>query len=283
MEDAALAPAPIWCGDLRDFDARPFAGVDMVTAGFPCQPFSAAGKRQGTDDERWLWDDIARILEQAQPTVVILENVPGVIRMGGDRVLGDLAALGFDAEWGVFRADEVGASHKRARWFCVAHAHEPRPQERGGERGDDEQEQSAAERSGVDAVGDADRARADTQPETGCQREAASESGGPVADPAHGDRRRRERGAQEATRAEEQRRWGLASGSAFPPGPTSEFWRTVPEHLHPAIEPGVRVLVDGVAVVVDAARADQLRCAGNGVVPQQAAAAIHELWARLHS
>lgn len=100
MEEAALVPAPVW-SDLTTFDGRPWRGaVDLVTAGFPCQPWSAAGKHGGVDDERWLWPDIERILREVRPRRVLLENVPGLIRGGGiEPVAGGLARLGFDAEW----------------------------------------------------------------------------------------------------------------------------------------------------------------------------------------
>jgi len=121
MEAGLLAEAPIW-SDLRTFDSDRWRGlVDIVTAGFPCQPFSAAGKKKGMSDERWIWPDIARIIRDVQPRFVILENVPQIVTRGGLAVvLGDLAEIGFDAEWDLFSAEAVGASHKRQRIFVVA-------------------------------------------------------------------------------------------------------------------------------------------------------------------
>ena len=75
MDEARLDRAPIW-SDLTTFDARPWRGrVDIVTAGFPCQPFSAAGQQRGIDDDRWLWPAIARIINDVGPRFVVLENV----------------------------------------------------------------------------------------------------------------------------------------------------------------------------------------------------------------
>lgn len=125
MEEGVLCPAPVW-SDLGTFDGRPWRGVvDCVTAGFPCQPFSVAGKREGTEDERWLWPDIARVIRDVGPRLVFLENVRGLLTHSGGfgRVLGDLADSGYDAEWGVFSAAEVGARHIRQRMFLVAYAH----------------------------------------------------------------------------------------------------------------------------------------------------------------
>lgn len=119
MADKALDPAPVW-DDVTTFDSKPWRGrVDLVSAGFPCQPFSQAGQRRGTDDERWVWPDVARILGELGPRLCLLENVPGLIVSGLGPVLGDLADLGFDAEWDLFSAAEVGAGHLRRRVFIL--------------------------------------------------------------------------------------------------------------------------------------------------------------------
>lgn len=119
----ALDRAPIW-SDLRTFDGRPWRGVvDLVSAGFPCQPFSQAGARLGTADPRWLWPAIERIVGECEPGLVFLENVPGLVRRGLDQVLQGLARLGFDAEWDVFSAEDVGAPRVRKRLFLLAHTH----------------------------------------------------------------------------------------------------------------------------------------------------------------
>ena len=99
MEEGLLAPAPIW-DDLITFPSALFRGrVSVLSAGFPCQPHSAAGKRKGTDDERWLWPDISRCIGDVGPEYVFLENVRPLLRSGFGHVLGDLARLGFAAEW----------------------------------------------------------------------------------------------------------------------------------------------------------------------------------------
>lgn len=121
MEDSSLDPAPVW-SDLRTFDARRWRGaVDLVVGGYPCQPFSAAGNRLGDQDERHLWPDIARILDECGAPLAFFENVAGHLSLGFSDVLGDLAALGFDAEWGVLAASDVGASHKRERLWILAY------------------------------------------------------------------------------------------------------------------------------------------------------------------
>lgn len=116
----ALDEAPVW-SDLSTFDGAPWRGVvDLVTAGFPCQPFSSAGARRGTDDERWLWPDIARVLREVRPGLVLLENVPDLVRRGLADVLASLAEIGLAAEWDVFSAGGVGAPHLRRRVFVLA-------------------------------------------------------------------------------------------------------------------------------------------------------------------
>ena len=109
MEDKTLDAAPIW-DDVSTFDGRPWRGVvDIISAGFPCQPWSDAGRRQGVQDERWIWDDIARIIGEVRPLLVFLENVPGLVRGGLGVVLGSLSVLGYNAQWGVFCAAAQGA------------------------------------------------------------------------------------------------------------------------------------------------------------------------------
>lgn len=123
MEAGVLDQAPIW-DDLTTFIGYPWRGrVDCITAGFPCQPHSVAGKRTGLEDARWIWPDIARIVGEVRPFIVALENVPGLASTGGlGACLGDLAVLGFDAEWGLLSAADVGASHTRDRLFILAYS-----------------------------------------------------------------------------------------------------------------------------------------------------------------
>lgn len=122
MEEGNLAPAPVW-SDLRTFDCRPFTGlVDGVVGGYPCQPFSVAGKRRGTDDPRHLWPLIYRDLELLRPRWAFFENVAGHLRLGyWDVVRPDLERLGYRVEEGIFTASEVGASHRRERLFILAY------------------------------------------------------------------------------------------------------------------------------------------------------------------
>ena len=93
---------------------------DVVFGGFPCQPVSQAGLRQGQEDTRWLWPEFKRCLAELRPQFAIMENVPGLLSQGFGDVIGDLAELGYAAEWGRIPAAAVGAPHLRWRVFIVA-------------------------------------------------------------------------------------------------------------------------------------------------------------------
>lgn len=109
-------------GDVTRIDWATVPPVDVLTAGYPCQPFSPAGHRKGTNDDRHLWPYVADAIRHLRPRWVVLENVYGHLTLGLDVVLADLARMGFDARWGVVRASDAGAPHRRARLFIVAHA-----------------------------------------------------------------------------------------------------------------------------------------------------------------
>ena len=114
----------VWEGDVRLFDPSEYAGkVDCIHAGFPCQPYSLAGRRAGIDDPRGgdMWNETIRCIRQVRPRYVFLENVPGFVSIGLPTILSDLAALGFDAEWLCLPASRVGANHIRDRWWLLAH------------------------------------------------------------------------------------------------------------------------------------------------------------------
>lgn len=318
MEAQCVDEAPIW-DDLTTFDARSWRGkLDCITAGFPCQPHSVAGKREGLEDERWIWPDITRIIRESEPSLVWLENVPGLVSTGGlEQVLFDLARLGFNAEWGVLAASEVGASHQRERIFILAYRglqhfnlqqwqvrnesarslkQLANPADLGHERseGTGRQTLARAEHLG-DELADAMCQRRQQIPGSvpehegeqvrpqgssrGNDQQLASEGSGMADTCRESLSRRKPRGSSEQWHGQ------ASSGPAaelrevclFAPGPTHPSWETITErqqHLAPATEPGLCIMADGLALVVDEFRADQLRAVGNGVVPLQAAAAF---------
>jgi len=123
QNEGVLPPFPIW-DDVRTFDGKPWRGrIDVVSGGFPCQDISAAGKGAGIDGERsGMWAHMARIIREVGPRYCFVENSPMLTSRGLGRVLGDLAAMGYDARWGVLGAVDAGAPHKRDRIWIVAHA-----------------------------------------------------------------------------------------------------------------------------------------------------------------
>lgn len=268
--------APVW-DDLTTFDGRPWRGVvDLVSAGFPCQPWSAAGQRGGTDDARWLWPDIARLVAETRARFVFVENVPGLASGGGlGEVLGGLADLGFDAEWLGLAAADVGASHRRERLFVlgwqVADSDVDGLEGIGREPPDDRDARDDADRPGGQGVanpGGARRQRPEhaSQPRVGsghrCDSQVAdAESVGLL------------RGRQ-AQRHEDD------AGHRPQPGRNRDLWPPVPldrDGWERAIgagmpQPSVRRVAHGLAH-----RLDRLHVIGNGVVPLVAAVAFRRL------
>lgn len=133
QNDGTFPPFPVW-DDVRTFDGNPWRGiVDVVSGGFPCQDISVAGSGAGLDGERsGLWREMARIIGEVRPRFVFIENSPALVTRGLDRVLSDLAAMGFDARWGIVSAADTGAHHIRERIWILANAKHRGIQERRG-------------------------------------------------------------------------------------------------------------------------------------------------------
>lgn len=108
-------------GDITQLDWSTVPPVDILTGGYPCQPFSNAGKRKGANDERHLWPYVRDAISAIRPRYVVLENVRGHLSMGFADVLKDFASVGYSARWGLVRAADAGAPHNRARLFVVAY------------------------------------------------------------------------------------------------------------------------------------------------------------------
>lgn len=126
MAESSVESCPIWGGDLRQFPAESFRGVvDAAAFGFPCQDISCAGRGDGIHGVRsGVLFDILDAVRTMGCRILFMENVSAITNRGLDSVLAALAELGFDAEWTTLQAAEVGASHKRERWFCVAYRKE---------------------------------------------------------------------------------------------------------------------------------------------------------------
>lgn len=305
MADKALDQAPVW-DDIKSFDGRPWRGVvDIITAGYPCQPFSLAGKRLGADDPRHLWPHVARICREVQPAWIFLENVAGHLGLGGYEVCRELQGMGYRVAATLWTAEEIGATHRRERLFILAHAPqfgERKPDHETGTESRERARESAG--SGGGGMGDASRQRPGEagrfhgrSPErAGGTGEALADAGGAGFQGAEWGSAPEEReGAQAHGPVAELREISgheLAGSESdetdgnhpvvshggiplFPAGP-SDFtgWAAVPDHLKPA----VRRVADGAAI-----RVDRLRALGNGIVPAVAAAAFIELAEALSS
>lgn len=107
-------------GDIKQIDWASLPAIDILTAGYPCQPFSNAGQRKGTDDPRHIWPHIKEAISILRPRIVIMENVRGHITLGFKEVLAGLTEIGYDAKWELVRASDVGAPHRRERLFVIA-------------------------------------------------------------------------------------------------------------------------------------------------------------------
>lgn len=274
QNDGTFPPFPIW-DDVRTFDGRPFRGVvDIVAGGFPCQDISAAGAGEGIDGQRsGLWTEMARIIREIQPRRVEVENSPMLTSRGLGRVLGDLAAMGFDAEWGVLSAADTGAHHLRERiWIrgYLADALRDRRRKRA-----DQQEPERWSCGAPDAGDDGAQehvAYADGEPRGQGRSDHAAQGsrgwnadrGGVVAHVADAVRER------EREREREQRivAGGIDTQIREEPRERSDRSRGYGYGRWPA-EPGMGRVVDGMAN-----RAHRIRALGNGQVPRVAAAAF---------
>jgi len=154
IRDGILDAAPIF-GDIKMFISEGYAEaykgmVDVLTAGFPCQPFSVAGKGAGENDPRNMWPQTQDCISIIRPQYCFLENVPGLLSHGYiRRIFGDLAAMGYNAKWGVIGADDVGAPHRRKRLWIVANSILQGSQKRSAQSGNVGQEYQTIERGRI--------------------------------------------------------------------------------------------------------------------------------------
>lgn len=125
QNDGLLPTFPIW-DDVTTFDGKPWRGiVDIISGGFPCQDISSAGKGAGITGERsGLWKEMLRIIGEVRPRFAFIENSPVLRTRGLGTILKDLAEIGYNAEWGIVSAGDVGAPHKRERMWLLAHTNE---------------------------------------------------------------------------------------------------------------------------------------------------------------
>ena len=295
QNEGILPPFPIW-DDVCSFDGHPWRGiVDVISGGFPCQDISAAGKGAGIDGERsGMWREMARIICEVRPRFVFVENSPMLTSRGLGAVLGDLAAMGFDAKWGVLGADDIGANHQRDRiWIraeqmgyaynhgqnateiCTSFAQRSdssstRKEQTCQSEGSGEQYEELANsgNKGIWSCSGGDGREFNRKNSTGCDNQIGSRANVELAQtgkpqnleekipntPTVGSQRQ---GKHEQSINSKTSRKGKADDLIY--GRSSDFW---------AVEPNVGRVVNGVA-----ARVDRLKAIGNGQVPLCAATA----------
>lgn len=254
-------------GDLTRINWTDIEAPDILTAGYPCQPFALSGRRKGTNDDRHLWPHIREAIRHLRPAITILENVAGHRSLGFDRVCGDMAEDGLDVRWTSVRADQVGACHARERLFVVitaADTDRPRPQRHpasaSGRRRLDARDCEAA----AHAVGE-------EQPRWAglCADETGTlwgpRSGDPVGDP----------GFDWGEFQHAVDRWAAVLDRPAPrpliAGPRGG------RVLNPRFDEWMMGLPEGWVDVQGMTPPMQIEACGNGVVPQQAVYAIREL------
>ena len=275
MEAGELDAAPVYT-DVKTFPYGEFRGcVDILSGGFPCQPFSAAGKREGVEDPRHLFPYIAAGIRECQPRIVFLENVEGIISAktsDGESVLQyvlrELEGLGYRATAGVFSAAEVGAPHQRKRVYILGVADSERSGLRGrrgsqqrrddfdrlqGNKGERDELWSEAERCSGDLREEELANRNNTGLE-GHQCDSTSEQGEPI-----------------------QADAGAAGGTRWPSRPSEPQHDWEEPRVTGQTEPRLGRATNGAS-----SRVDRLRLLGNGVVPATAAKAFITLIQRLN-
>lgn len=258
-------------GNLKTTDWTKVEPIDILTAGYPCQPFSHAGSRKGADDERHLWPYIKEIIRILRPQFVVLENVRGHFGLGFREVLGDLTSLRYDATWRLVRASDVGAPHRRERLFILAYAEGGRSRQHSKvsntllEHGNGVIKHSNTDGNGLNMVGN-------NVGKNGNQRQSQSIFGELVETPIS----------------------DASSQCVSPVGNLPKLRRrfTSRREMHlrevPApLDQGklnarfveyMMGLPDGWVTDIGLSRAQQLKILGNGVVPQQAEYALELLW-----
>jgi len=294
IEEGRMDDAPIY-SDLKTFPARIFRGkIHGLIGGYPCQPFSSAGKRKGEDDPRHLWPYIRQHIRAIRPVWCFFENVRGHTTMGLWRVLSDLEEDGYRTEWGLFSAEETGAPHQRIRVFILAHtaSREPRQSQarNGGQdtSGGSEEELADSKRCGS-AESMQLNADLSTKP-SGCDREEGQELG-PTRWPARPGEEQYEWEEPRVVADRSVKRCGGrkdkdgkdGEGISEQEGKERSILRSKiegcggdGETTHNEAQSELGGAVDGLTH-----RVDRLRLLGNGVVPQTAELAWRTLWQRI--
>lgn len=293
IKKGRLDDAPIW-SNLKTFDPRPFVGrIDAIIGGYPCQPFSVAGRRAGTDDPRHLWPYIRGIVETIRPRICVFENVRGHVRLGLSEVLGGLRGLGYRVRAGIFSAAEVGAPHRRERVFIVGfleHASRITKREQDDETGTKSRHNRSCAEFMAHSIGEGLQGHAGDEPgghepgRVAQGQDGSAPDGSVLGDSDSGATGRHGRSllGKKAEIGEDGRLHIGPCNASWPsrPGEPQYDWeepRTVDRKLNPAWVAQLMGLPSDWVEVEGLTREMKLRALGNGVVPQQAELAIRTL------
>jgi DNA (cytosine-5)-methyltransferase 1 len=255
-------------GDLKKIDWASVEPIDILTAGYPCQPFSHAGNRKGTDDERHIWPDIKQGISILRPRYVILENVKGHLSLGFKEVLKDLAEIGYDAKWQIVRASDVGAPHRRERLFVIA-----QPTNTNGERSiirksSTEWNQGQSQSQFVRSREVVANALSQQCEDKLCCTESNEFEQSVIAN-TDGNEQPRNRQTQELGRRFNSRNQMRLQRAANP--------LDITDRLNPQFVEYMMGLPEGWVTDAGLSRTQQLKMLGNGVVPQQALFALSQI------
>ena len=278
--------------DLTKVDWLMVEPVDILTAGYPCQPFSAAGQRKGTNDSRHIWPSIAKAISSLRPGLVVLENVRGHLTLGFDEVIATLSQIGYDSKWEIVRASDVGAPHQRARLFVVAYP-------KGTRWGSQQDRQATSTGSSGNGLGSINKPDFGSITNTKSGWSGLQQVGNKKKIPefrnnldaitntnsdAHKESRRTDRSLRIETgqiidRTNREVHWGRYQDAIArwerltrqAPTPVTD------DRLEPKFVEWMMGLPDGWVTETSLNRNQQLKALGNGVVPQQAAYALELL------
>lgn len=240
-------PNSICHTDIKNFDGTEYANtIDIITGGFPCQPFSVAGQRKGKEDARHLWPEMFRVIREVKPTWIVGENVTGIIGLALEQVLSDLESAGYNTETFIIPACAVGALHKRDRLWIVAYSNsEWKLQQKGIEQKFRKRISNSSNAiSNTESIG-REQPRHTRQRWTGFENGSGNDG--------------RTLSNTNGTRCEEINTTTIAEGKRFYSGDAFEgrnYWQ---------VEPGVGRVANGVSN-----RVDRIRGLGNAIVPQVA-------------
>jgi DNA (cytosine-5)-methyltransferase 1 len=234
--------------DIRELDGTKIKNLDLLTGGFPCQPFSFAGKRRGNQDDRYLWPEMLRVIREARPRWIVGENVAGIINLALDQVLFDLERENYTCQVFVIPAASVQAPHRRDRVWIVAHDGTDAGGKRAHGRGihEDDQLQGRSVLSEVETSGSAPRREVGANPSASSRNTAYTQSAG-------------------------QQGWAYGPGKVQFWGSGAGYdWLEVATDLC-RVDDGLPARLDGRELTAKQHRIERIKALGNAIVPQVAA------------